>query len=180
MLGGARFWKSWRYAGLLVLLLIVAGTVLIGGTLRRIQSEPVLVTPATVAADLSPAEYDFVAYVEPRLRTLQRESDDLAALGRSRSRDAVALLEGQRHVEKLIAELSEFIISRGVPSRFQQPANEFAVGARDALQSIRDGRAAVTRLDWDGVANAVERFAGAADQFDAASESLAEAEFGPS
>ncbi|MGI8643707.1 MAG: hypothetical protein ACR2LS_06275 [Thermomicrobiales bacterium] len=166
----------WGYAGILAAMLLLAGGAILGAdSIRRVQSNPVLGTPAPLATDLSDTERAFASYLEPRLAALQRESLILAELGASRGRDAVALLEGQRHVETLIADISRFIETNGVPDRFQNSTTQFATGAREARQSIRDGRAALTRMDWDALANEVERFTGAAARFESASQSLSQA-----
>lgn len=156
--------------GVLLFLVVALGA---GNTLRRVWSEPVLGTPVPAAADLSPSERAFVGYVEPRLTALSKESAALVTIGEARGRDAVALLEGQRHVQTLIKEVSEFIVQEGVPERFTGSVTEFRSGARLALQGIRDGRSAFTRLDWDALAEAVETSSQAGDLFQTAASTLA-------
>lgn len=158
----------------LVLVLAIVASLVIA-TVRRIESDPALGTPAPMAADLTPAEQRYVSYVEPRLGALQQESADLAALGESRSRDAVALVTGQRHVESLISEVSAFSEAQGIPLRFQPALAHFAEGAQEALGSIRAARAALARFDWETLGAEVERFSGAAERFASAERSLSQA-----
>jgi YD repeat-containing protein len=162
----------WLRFGAVVVVLLVVAALTAGHTLRRLWSDPVLGTPGPAAAGLSSSERSFVSYVEPRLTALSQESANLAAIGEARGRDAVALLEGQRHVETLIAEVSKFIEREGVPERFVASATDFRAGARLALQGIRDGRSAFTRLDWDALADAVETTSQAGDRFQTAAAAL--------
>ncbi len=153
---------------ILCLTLILGWWAIVAGQSGRV----VVPSPALGADDLPAADQAFYDVVEPRLRALATETLALVELGRSRSRDAGALFEGQRRVQLLIRDINTFRDERGVPARFAPADETYVAGREDAAGSIRQARAALVRFDWEALGASVDQLDRAAGAFQTASRAM--------
>jgi len=157
--------RRWTVVAVLaVLLLIVVGggawwkrDDLIGETINP-------GTPPPAAQGLTVEEMAFYAYVAPRLRVVSAEAQELAVLGRAKSRNLVELQRRGERVGDASRQIDEYIVAHGVPARFTSAQERYTSGIAAVRRAIEESRSAFVTFDWDRVARAVRVMeSGAAD-----------------
>lgn len=129
-------------------------------------------TPMPAAPSLTVEEAAFYGYVAPRLRAVAAEAQELAALGREKSRNIVELRRRGDRIDEVSGQIDEYVAVHGVPVRFSSANDEYGTGMMDVRQAIEESRAAFVSFDWDRVARAVVVMESGADDLARASDDL--------
>jgi hypothetical protein len=129
-------------------------------------------TPPPAARSLNVEETAFYAYVAPRLRVVSAEAQELAALGRARSRNLVELQRRGERVGDASRQIDEYVVAHGVPSRFTAAQERYTSGIAAVRRAIEESRSAFVTFDWDRVARAVQVMESGADNLRLATEEL--------
>ncbi|MEJ7762606.1 MAG: hypothetical protein WKF80_07405 [Thermomicrobiales bacterium] len=163
--------------GAVVLCLLIAA-----GWFAIVAGQPASVAvplPVAVSPGLPVDDQTYFDAVQPRLRALATETAILVDLGRSRSRDAGALIDGQNRVQVLIREINLVRDERSVPDRFIGADADYVLGRDDAAASIRQARSALVRFDWDAMGRSVALLDSALAAFRAADQAMVVAATSP-
>jgi hypothetical protein len=129
-------------------------------------------TPAPAAPDLTAEETAFYEYVAPRLRELVAQSQELAALGRSKSRNLIELQRRGGRVDDLSRQIDDFVSAAGVPARFVSAKEDYATGIVAVRRAKEESRSAFVTFDWERVARAIEVMETGADKLVSAMQEL--------
>lgn len=158
--------SSRRRAALALVFLALIGSGLVIASLNRDSIEERLVEPAAVATPLpaqpqvSLEERALYQFFAPRLAALIAEADQLETLGRERSRNLVQLQVRSDRVAKLADDIDAYLAANVSPARLQPMIDRYRLAIEQVRAGMADSRAAITRFDWDGVASALDQFAG--------------------
>lgn len=115
-------------------------------------------TPEPAVVRLTEDERRFYAFVDPRLRSIAAESDVLAELGNSKSRNILAIQTRATRVDELAKEIDEFIVSLPAPARFADGMGVYRQGVTTLHGAMTDAKVAFLRFDWTALKTAVDRF----------------------
>lgn len=115
-------------------------------------------TPEPAVVRLTDDERRFFAFVDPRLRSIAAESDALAELGNTRSRNILAIQTRATRVDELAKEIDDFTASLPAPARFADGMGAYRQGVATMHGAMTDAKAAFLRFDWTALKTAVDQF----------------------
>lgn len=115
-------------------------------------------TPEPAVVRLTEDERRFYAFVDPRLRSIAAESDALAELGHTRSRNILAIQTRATRVDELAKEIDDFTVSLPAPARFADGMGVYHRGVATLHGAMADAKAAFLRFDWTALKTAVDQF----------------------
>lgn len=129
-------------------------------------------TPLPAAPGLTADEVAFYEYVAPRLRAVSAETQKLAELGRTKSRNVIELERRGQRVSDISQEIDVRLAAQPVPDRFAAPIARYRTGITAVRSAIDESRSAFVTFDWDRVAEAVTVMELGADDLEASTRTL--------
>jgi hypothetical protein len=115
-------------------------------------------TPVSPLIELTAEEATFYDYVAPRMLKFSAEAEVLAQLGESKSRNIVELQTRGNRIDEYAGQISSYIASHPVPSRFAVPTREFFLGVDELQSAMENSKRGMITFDWNLVAAQIKVF----------------------
>lgn len=150
------------------IILLVGGIVTATVALQTVDVQEIDID----GTDLTVDEEAYYEYVAPRLDMLVVEVDSTREMVEAKSRDIMALTRAGTVIETLTDEIATYGEENGVPPKFADVHTRILEASATVNLTFEEARTALRTFNFSGMADLVDGFGEAADEFTASRNEL--------